>query len=260
VLRSLHEEIERVLVPGGLLLTAPTDPLVETRSLERDRGSAPSIYRKGPPPAVSAPGRPPSAMMLREARRPSPASDASVAPPSRPTLARALDLADRGMLDDALRLVEDAVREEPASTPARIARARILLGMGRPEAAAVDLRAALFAVSDDPMARYLYAAALFDLGRHRQGLAQLRGALRAVEARARDLGRRLCMLRGGASVDVPARRRRGRVALGLRNAHPIARRNVPRLGDVVRSGGRCRRGERDPRRRSHRARCGLSMR
>jgi predicted Zn-dependent protease len=102
--------------------------------------------------------------------------------PSVPRLDRALDLADRGMLDDALRVLEDAVREEPASTRARIARARILLGMGRPEAAAVDLRAALFASSDDPMARYLYAAALFDLGRRRQGLAQLRGALRAVEA------------------------------------------------------------------------------
>lgn len=96
-------------------------------------------------------------------------------------------LAD-GAEDDAVLLLDQAVRANPSSRSVRLTRARYFLERENAEAAAGELSAALSLAPGDPRLTFLYARALFDLGRLADASAVLEELLKARPADLRLQG------------------------------------------------------------------------
>jgi chemotaxis protein methyltransferase CheR len=151
--------LEGALAPSGLLVLGAADRLSGQRW--RVGGTAPA-------------GR-------RERRRARPArAPVPVAQPTR--LSDALEAADRGRLDVALRITDAALKLDPLNAEAHFIRGLAELACEHPRAAVASLRRALYV---DPT----FALAAFKLARAHDALGETEPARRAYERTLRTLDR-----------------------------------------------------------------------
>lgn len=92
-------------------------------------------------------------------------------------LEQAQALEQRGDDAEAVRVLEAAVRDQPAWSIGRIELGRLELKRGEPEQALQQLDIARSLALENPRAHYLFALAAFDLGRAREGRGALEVAL-----------------------------------------------------------------------------------
>ena len=176
-LADCYRAFDRVLNPDGLLVQAATDPTPPRDVFERVSGQPVGVYHRVGPPRHPEPKAPRRAASLPP---PAPGVPRSLHPPPH---VDALALADRGHLDRALRAADQVVSND-AGAAALILRGQIHLAADRPEAAADDLRRAVFVAPRSWLARYWYIVALQTSHDPSRVGAQVRELKRQLEGRA----------------------------------------------------------------------------
>jgi len=181
-LQHLYAAMAGCLRPGGLLVVAATDPrpvcdLLEPTPLAVGVPSAGTVLRRitaTHPPAP--PARPASGSSRPgSVRGPRPIRCRTRGTQDKPTtgheegldqaLERAVALADRGRVDEALALTAHAIERAPASACGYRLCGLIHLEQEQSDAAVEAFRSALFLASEDRLCRYWYAMALDLAGR-----------------------------------------------------------------------------------------------
>jgi len=169
------DQIDRILThmrPDGLLVLADDLPASVHPRLEPHSARVSGVFTKRPTRRPPVPTREEPTVV---------SSDSSVStlppPPSsndvRRRLAQATVLGHHGHIEQALRLVDEALRIEPNGAHAYLVRAQLSLAVGSIEVALDDLRRLLFLAPSCRLARYWYALSLRASHQPRQALDQL---------------------------------------------------------------------------------------
>ncbi len=221
---ELHRAMRGALRDGGLLVQGPSDPHPDRRLFAlapgdgtyccflAGAGAAPPPLRiaarteASPALAAVRPTYRPPALARRSAGpadRPAPLESlasrvgnaprlAPVPAETRPAeiLLRALEQAERGRLEAAMRVAEPLLRGGLGSATARVVRGQIFLAARDLPSAIDELRSAVYLDPEPILARYWYASALHTAHRDRTAYPQLR-----------ELERRLRTLDAGALLE-----------------------------------------------------------
>ena len=115
--------------------------------------------------------------------------------------AAAAQALDKGRLDEAYRLLQSRLAENPHDPPALRLLAGVASASGRPDQAEHMLRHALALAPGDEAARYDLAGALAELGRAEEGLAEIERLLAVHPEERLLLGRKAALLTGLGRVD-----------------------------------------------------------
>ncbi|HEY3445667.1 MAG TPA: CheR family methyltransferase [Myxococcales bacterium] len=152
-LEQIYAGFARVLVEDGLLLIGASDPPPGQAFLSSGGGAYHPRPRRRPAPAAPA--------------RPSPASVQEL-------YQRAVQLGDRGSVDDALDLATRVIGAAPSWSAGYVLRANLLLACARHREATADLRHAVYLSPQELLPRFLCAAALRAAKQVRQAAAEAR--------------------------------------------------------------------------------------
>ncbi len=179
-LARIYQHLRRILAPDGMLMLAVTDPRPSETLFTLNPPESGSVFRPVHAAESSGAGhrsvsRAERLRQSRRVRRPvvaaRPASSRSTerglrsdAPAGvrgiRRTGVEALDFANAGELDKALRLASAMATQESTSPDAFMLRGQVLLAANRFEEAVSDFRRALYLAPEAKLARFWYALAL----------------------------------------------------------------------------------------------------
>ena len=181
--REAVARLQRSLVPGGWLLLSPTEASAELlHPLTPVNFPNAIFYRKEPAPAVPFPPRwhaeptlpePPLPLLPEEIAcghvAPPPGEQAEAPPDRAAQLQRARALADQGHLEEAHRLCEAALGQDPLHPEAYILLAAIRQEQGEIPPALEALRRAIYLAPDSAPAHFLLGSLLLRQDQKRRG-------------------------------------------------------------------------------------------
>ncbi len=218
--RLAARRFAEALAPGGELVTASTDPPLESTALTLARHVPPVYVRPAPPPRPSKPPRgrispvpraPTARSASRRPRLPTPVSTPVPTPLSTPPgatvdVSAARALADAGKYTEAIAALDPQVAANPLAAEPRVLRGFVLLSLQRTAAALADANAALLLDPSVPLAHVVAAMASLQTGDRDGAQRSARNAL-AVLGPAADTAEYAEMARTCRAILGPARPR-----------------------------------------------------